>query len=120
MKKTFSYGNLNPFIFQLYDKFFKKSIDEIPFHYSSFEERKIYYWNDIYENIKDYFFTCKWYEIYDFIEFTINNYSNDYITKSFIKYCNKVLGKEKSGYRIIEKQIVPIIDDIEIKEIEKH
>jgi hypothetical protein len=32
------------------------------------------YWEDTYRKIRNYFFSCPWYEVYDFIEFVANNY----------------------------------------------
>jgi len=71
-------------------------------------------WN----NVREYFFRFKWFEVYDFIEFTINNHQSDMINDNFIKCCNKILETEVSAYRLVGKGIIPITSDEEISEIE--
>lgn len=69
--------------------------------------------------VRDYFFNTDWYRIYNLMEFVVNNYSIEFENRDFIELCNEVLEKEKSGYRFIGKQIVPITDKIEIMEVEE-
>lgn len=52
--------------------------------------------------------------MYDFVEFIAQNLPKD----SFKVDCNNVLEREFSGYRLVNNQIIQIIDDEEIKEIE--
>src|SRR4030066_1048489 len=47
-------------LIQLY--YFKETIDELPLS-----------WNKNYPVIRQYFFGCEWYEVFDFIEFIIEN-----------------------------------------------
>ncbi|HJZ04341.1 MAG TPA: hypothetical protein VJ327_00575 [Patescibacteria group bacterium] len=74
----------------------------------------------IYDTIQEYFFDrASWNEIYDFIEFTANNYplenSNDY----FIRHCNNILEEESSAYRFVNKKIAQITSEEEISTIEE-
>ena len=94
-----------------WEDFSNKRIDEFP--------GTDYALNDL----KIWFFKSKWYEVYDFIEFSAkieNNYNLEYQDKlEFIFNCNLVLKEELSAFRVIDYQIVPISDDIEIESIEE-
>lgn len=73
----------------------------------------------IHNQIKDYFLYCEWHEVYDFIEFTANNYPDENINKQFMDNCNTVLKRELSAYRFVGKQLVKITSEEEISEIEE-
>jgi len=77
-----------------------------------------YYWEVTYKILRVFFYKCKWNEIYEFIEFIANNYSDEKRNKEFMESCNEVLKKELSAYRFIGGIITPITSEIEIKEIE--
>ena len=72
-----------------------------------------------YTALKDYFFECKWYEAYDFIEFAVNNYKDESQNKRFMEYCNSILERETSGYRFVGGRISPVTAKEEITEIEE-
>jgi hypothetical protein len=57
----------------------------------------------------------KWFEVMDFLEFTSKYFSSDRLDANF----NKVLEEEKSAYRIIEGEVVPISDEVELESIEE-
>lgn len=85
--------------------YFKAPVDQIPQHI-----------NQTIEALRHYFFSCEWYEAYDFIEF-----SSHLLGKSrshFIRLCNDVLEREVSGYRLIDDQIAPITSAAEIEAVE--
>src|SRR5574337_886187 len=95
---------------RIWVNYFKNRVDEKP----DDKDRFIQY-------IKKYFFSCSWYEIYEFIEFIIDNYEPqhyDDTNKKFSDYCNGILERELSGYRIINNEFVPITSDEEIQSIE--
>ena len=71
------------------------------------------------KQIRDYFFDCRWSEVYDIVEFIANNYPGSPRNDKFISYCNVILEREVSGYRFIGKTITPITDKGEIAEIEE-
>ena len=75
------------------------------------------YWSDTKQEIRDYFFSCEWYEVYDFIEFVANNYPEESVNSIFMDFCNSVLERELSAYRFIEGKITPITEKVEIEEI---
>ncbi|MEW6200758.1 MAG: AbiJ-NTD4 domain-containing protein [bacterium] len=83
--------------------YFKKTLDTLES-----------YWPATYKVLKEYFFSCKWYEVYDFIEFVAETYPNE----EFIKLCSVFLEREVSAYRFVDDQIVQITDEEEISEIE--
>ncbi len=64
----------------------------------------------------------KWYQIYDFIEFTLKfinqNYSNKELLTKVINALNQLLEDEKSAYRIINIEVIEITSEQEIQSIE--
>jgi len=88
--------------------YFKETLDTMP---STASGAKKY--------LREYFFKCQWFEVYDFIEFVANKYYFDSINEEFQQYCNYILERELSGYRFIEGRISPITGDEEIAEIEE-
>jgi len=97
------YGNpgIKKFSTWLWFNFFKEPIDSIPK-----DNRQTL------EVIREKFFSYKWFEVYDFIEFVIN-----YLKRppGLIILFNKILEKELSGYRIISGTVAPITDEQEVK-----
>jgi len=96
----------------LWEDHYGERIDEFP------QEHKLFRY------IKNVFFSCKWYKLYDFIQFTISRYNTSKkINAQWITYyiyaTNEVLAKHLSAYKIIDKKICPIISEIEIQSIEK-
>lgn len=92
----------------IWNKYFKKQVDTIPV-----------YSGQVKSVLKEYYFQLTWNEVYDFLEFIINNYRIESENKRFINICNHVLKEEHSAYRIIEGKISPITSEVEIKEIEE-
>jgi len=93
-----------------YINYFKFSIDDMPDSDYSKDE------------LSDGFFDCDWYEVYNFIEFTMQNLSlvvpRVQLTKEqFEKGLNQILKRELAGYRSINLEIVPITDESEIESI---
>lgn len=61
-----------------------------------------------------------WFRVYDFTEFNIQKLfklRRSAEANNYIEACNKILKQESSGYRIVNKQIVPISNEIELEEI---
>lgn len=76
-------------------------------------------WPNVVSVLSNYFFKCKWHEVYDFLEFITNNYSNEVVNKDFMEACNSVLEEELSAYRFVGGQITQITSEAEISEIEE-
>lgn len=95
---------------QLWHDYFKQPIDKIPSFFPN-----------VIQKIREYFFKCQWYEIYDLIEVSIHIIDNDNFNidiKDLFDDLNYVLEREFSGYRFIEKTLSPITNQTEIGEIE--
>lgn len=103
------YDNEMHILFErLWNDYFKRPIDTLSDN-----------WPATYKEIREYFFSSKWYEVYDFIEFTANNYPDDSVNREFRDYCNSVLERELSIYRFVGGKVTPITSDAEIAEIEE-
>ncbi len=76
-------------------------------------------WAPAYRKLRDNYFSCPWYEVYDFIEFVANHYYNDSVNDKFRKGCNRVLKREVSGYRFIGDTVAQITAEEEVAEIEE-
>jgi len=93
---------------QIWSDYFKLPIDTIG-------ER----WSPAYKHLRDYYFSCSWNEVYDFIEFVANHYGYASTNKRFREECNEVLKREVSGYRFIGDRIAQITAEEEVVEIEE-
>jgi len=97
------------FFYELWDQFFNLSVDTIS-----------KYWEESRQHMRDFFFKCEWFRVYDFLEFSYNNFPNYYnINSSFEKRLNKVLTEELCAYRLIGDKIAEITSETEISEIEE-
>ena len=96
------------FISDLWMDYFKKPLDTISLKL-----------NDVYTKIREYFFKAPWYEVYDFLEFTVTHYPDEEFKSEFIKICNQILERELSGYRFVGDKIIQITSDEEISAIEE-
>jgi hypothetical protein len=101
-------SNFEDYILKLWHNFFKYSLDDQPLTF-----------NDSLKIIKKNYFSYQWYQIFDFIEFTIANSPNIKNIVKFPTVCNVVLEEENSAYRIVEGNFTRITDEIEISEIEE-
>jgi hypothetical protein len=91
--------------------YFKKDLDQLP------EFRGVRRGQDgAYDIFKQHFFTAKWYEAYNFLEFLLTA-SDMFVDDNAITWLNEVLEQENAAYRIIDKKIVEITDSNEIKAI---
>jgi len=88
---------------RLYANYFKKPLDTI-------EDD----WEAFYNGIRKYFFNCRWYKVYDFLEFIINNYPNKYKNDTCVSICNYILKKELSAYCFVGGQFTQITSQEEI------
>lgn len=103
-------GNIYTLLKTLWFDYFKKPIDTLGNT-----------WSKAYNQVKDYFFSCEWYEVYDFIEFIANNYPDERneVNSKFMDYCNSILERELSAYRFVGGKIAQITSEVEISEIEE-
>lgn len=99
--------DLNNYVNQLWSRFLKKPIDTIPD-----------YTDPTIRHIRDFFFKCEWYEVYDFIEFTYNNFPIKKVNINFKNFCNNVLEREMSAYRFVDNVICRDTSEEELKSID--
>ncbi|MFA6246255.1 MAG: hypothetical protein WC615_04900 [Mucilaginibacter sp.] len=79
------------------------------------------------EMVKEVFIKSPWYEVFNVLEFILNNYELDQYhggvnnpnNKHFVENCNKTLERFLSAYRFIDFQISEISSSIEIESIEE-
>ncbi len=95
------------FFIKIYDGFFKTK-----------DKPKINY-KQLVLYVEILFFKLQWYKIYDFIEYVSEIYHNKKINIQFREAINQVLKEEMSAYRFVDNYIAPIIDELEIKEVEE-
>jgi hypothetical protein len=75
------------------------------------------YWLECHKKLRAYFFAAKWYEVYDFIEFVVQN-GPGREKEEFSKLCNHYLERENSAYRFVGDRITEITSAEEISEVE--
>lgn len=105
MYKQYGAPGIDAFSTDLWFGFFKQPIDTRP-KYSS----------DKLAVIRDHFFSCKWNEVYDFIEFVVGHYSR---LQRLPEFLNRVLERESAGYRIISGHVVDITSEQEVLMLEE-
>jgi hypothetical protein len=82
----------------IYVNFFKLAGDKVPYGYDQGIAA-----------VRRWFFEANWWDVYNFIEFLVSGGNIQFIGRVAF-----FLEREKSGYRIINKQFVPITDPIEV------
>jgi hypothetical protein len=96
---------LKNFCRSLWFSYFKRPLDKI-------ED----YWPETLKELRAYFFSCKWFEVYDFIEFTVNHFAEG--PRDFSDLINAVLERELAAFRLVDGVISPITNAEETQSIE--
>jgi len=91
--------------------FFKRPLDTRP----SFMERN---GGGAYGTIRQYFFSCQWFELYDFLEFTLKNCDNG-LANTLRELLNRLLEDENAAYRVVGYEVAEITAEEEISAIEE-
>lgn len=77
-------------------------------------------WSDWQSIIKTIFLKSPWNEVYDFIQYIVDYWSDSWLLETrFIPLFNSTLETELSGYRIVGKVLIPITSEQEKNEIEE-
>lgn len=97
---------INLFSSNLWFHYFKRPIDT----------RSDHSWDKLAE-IRKYFFECQWNEVYDFIEFVVDNQSES--IPELPNFLNRVLERESSGYRIVTRYVVDITSEQEVQMLDE-
>jgi len=109
MARVFSYSfEDEDFVKKIWVYHFKKPLDTLQD-----------VWFHIHKKIKEQYDGLKWYEVYDFIEYVVNNNYSNSNNKKFIKLCNSFLESELSAYRFVGGKITQITSQEEISEVEE-
>ena len=107
-----SYGsiagsNLEQLFVRYWHNFFKFPIDNL-------DTRDI---RDPANFLRKWFLEAEWFEVYDFLEFTIKN-GPEWFTEDFREMVNDVLERENSAYRVVDFEITEITSPEEIEAVE--
>lgn len=86
---------------ELWFHYFKKPIDT-----RNYDEKKIL------NEIRNYFFSCEWYDVYDFLEFVCQYHSK--YPPHLVEHLNAILERELAGYRLVDGKVVDITDTEEV------
>lgn len=105
-----------PFFVGMWHRYFNWAIDRLP----AWTTATI-------DLIRAYFFECRWYEVYDLLEYIIENYEAICLVpakwedkrEDLIHILNSSLETGQSAYRLVARKFVPITSEEEIKEIEQ-
>jgi DNA-binding transcriptional ArsR family regulator len=110
-RSGFQYGgryeadaDIYPFSRRLWSHYFKRPYSEIPTHPS-----------DIIRTIQDYFFSCRWSEVFDLLEVIIAIAPSPQLLHDL----NYVLARELSGYRLVDGKFVPVTGTEEVAALEE-
>lgn len=100
-------GPIKELITDIWKDHLKQSIDKLRWSSPTFQ-------------LNIWFFKCEWFEVYDFIEFVVQNNIPFFKKRNeqFMALCNETLEKEMSAYRFVGKHITEITSEIEINTIE--
>ena len=108
------YGNfpgIDNFSALLWFRYFKKPIDERPtYAHNNRSER-------ILKIIRDYFFQANWNEVYDFLEFVVDNVKREH--PRLAEFINHILTTEMSAYRLVDGKVVDITNEQELSMLEE-
>lgn len=92
--------------------FFKRPVDERKIRSYGYGEGVDY--TDVFDEIRIWFFSCEWCDIYDFVEFTLQVFPDN---QDLRRYVSRALERESAGYRLIDGRFAPISDELEVAEI---
>ncbi|MDD2684945.1 MAG: hypothetical protein PHY62_02180 [Gallionella sp.] len=102
--------NIDLMLKRLWFHFFNKDLDTLPEFYSRGRSQGGY------DQLKEHFFNCEWFAIYDFIE-EISTQSN-LLDETAREWINTVLEEQNAAYRFVGEEIAEITDKQEILAIE--
>ncbi|OYD97765.1 hypothetical protein CDG76_02660 [Nostoc sp. 'Peltigera membranacea cyanobiont' 210A] len=95
---------VDDFIVYVWEKYFKYILDDF-----SATPRESVTW------LLEYFEKCQWYEVYDFLEITINYFKSPKLVEDI----NSVLERELAGYRFVGGVFTDITNEQEIEMLEQ-
>ncbi len=102
----YSEPHIQPLSRSLWFHYFKKPIDSRP-------DRA----HKILAAIREYFFSCQWHEVYDFLEFIVSEREDS--TPRLAELLNAILERELSGYRFVTGHLADVTSREELAMIEE-
>jgi hypothetical protein len=97
---------------RLWFNFLNRDMDALPEFHSNYGERGAY------GVLKKFFFSCKWYEVYDLLE-EIATDKSGLISAQARDWINNELEAHNAAYRFVGERIAEITSETEIKSIEE-
>lgn len=94
------------FLHFLWHNYFKETTEGVGHSY-----------HDAVKRIREYFMKCKWFEVYDLLEFLSD--TKIAVQEVFDESVNEILKEEMAGYRLVSGRIVEITSEDEIAAIEE-
>jgi len=107
-------GKINMMVRRLWFHFFNYDLDTLPNFLPQFYEDE----NTAYHHLKKFFFSCNWFELYDFLE-AISLDQSELIGDETREWINKILEEQNAAYRFVGGEIAEITDKQEIGAIEE-
>ncbi len=104
--RQYGQPHIEPLSKSLWFHYFKKPIDSRPDRASK-----------ILAAIREYFFSCRWNEVYDFLEFIVSAYERS--KPRLPEFLNSFLERELSGYRFVAGHIADVTSQEELTMIEE-
>lgn len=105
-KEGFLLSRVEAFSRDLWFHYFKKPIDTRPRYVS-----------EILSHIRNHFFKSPWNEVYDFLEFVVQNEKENH--PNLAEYLNFVLEQEVAGYRLVAGVVTDITSEQEVAMLEE-
>lgn len=96
---------------RLWFHYFNRDLDRLPNFYGRYSEKGSY------DVIKEYFFKCQWFQVYDLLEAIAQDQSH-LISNETRDWINRTLEKHNAAYRFVDDEIAEITDENEIQAIE--
>jgi hypothetical protein len=92
----------------IWTDYFKWAADSIP-----------NWWQDCRDEIKKWFFEqADWFDVYDFLEFCLERFADQFDTTAVVTALNEVLERERSGYRAAGARFVKSTSEAELDAID--
>lgn len=99
---------------RLWIHYFNNDLDDLPGFRGSYHRRSV----TGYEYLKEYFFTCHWYEVFNFLEALLRDRSR-LIDGKALEWINDILEDCNSAYRVVDEYVAEITAESEIIAIEE-
>lgn len=97
---------------RLWFHYFNKDLDTFPQFRDSYGDKGVYSF------LKKYFFSCQWYDVYNFLE-ELSQDPSKLLNDKTREWVNSELENHNAAYRFVDEYIAEITDKVEIAAIEE-